>query len=169
MDGSTVKGENNLKPAETEGNPLQQRHLRIGWWTLCLSVTLGLVLEILHGLKVDWYVNVLNQSRRMMWTLAHTHGTLLGLLHLAFAVTLKMVPEKNPRTLRTISAGLLASTLLLPGGFFLGGIWIYDGDPGLGIWLVPPGGAVLVLALLLRAWKGRTKHYPGTGVQADDP
>ena len=28
--------------------------------------------------------------RRLMWTLAHAHGTLLGLVHIAFAVTVRM-------------------------------------------------------------------------------
>ena len=27
------------------------------------------------------------EARRLMWTLAHTHGTLLGLVHLAFSAT----------------------------------------------------------------------------------
>jgi hypothetical protein len=33
------------------GDPaaLAQRHLRFGWWTLLLFLTLGLVLEALHG------------------------------------------------------------------------------------------------------------------------
>ena len=34
-------------------------------------------------------------------------------------------------------------------GFLLGGIVIYDGDPGTGILLVPVGAAILLVAVLL--------------------
>ena len=36
------------------------KHLRIGYWSLCLFVTLGLVLESLHAFKVGAYVDVEN-------------------------------------------------------------------------------------------------------------
>ena len=39
----------------------------------------------------------------------------------------------------------------MPMGFFLGGVVIYDGDPGLGILLVPIGGILLFVAVLLTA------------------
>lgn len=39
----------------------------------------------------------------------------------------------------------------MPGGFFLGGIWVYAGDPGLGIVLVPLGGVLLFAAAWLTA------------------
>ena len=42
--------------------------------------------------------------------------------------------------------------MLLPTGFFLGGIFIYGGDPGLGVLLVPIGGLLLVVAVFLIAW-----------------
>jgi hypothetical protein len=35
----------------------------------------------------------------------------------------------------------------LPGGFFLGGLWVIPPDPGLGIVLVPIGGLLLVAAV----------------------
>ncbi|MEZ4289439.1 MAG: hypothetical protein R3E53_02455 [Myxococcota bacterium] len=38
-----------------------------------------------------------------------------------------------------------AGSLLLPGGFLLGGVVVYEGDPGLGV-LLAPVGALLVLA-----------------------
>src|SRR6185436_19638209 len=80
--------------------PLIQRHLRVGWWTLLVFLTLGLVLESFHGFKVEAYLKVSNEIRRLMWTLAHAHGTLLGLINIAFAVTVRSLaawPEKKQR------------------------------------------------------------------------
>jgi hypothetical protein len=39
----------------------------------------------------------------------------------------------------------------MPVGFFLGGLFVYAGDPGLGILLVPVGGLLLFVAVLLTA------------------
>jgi hypothetical protein len=139
---------------------LRQRHQRIGWWSLGVFLTLGLVLEALHGFKVGWYLDVSNQMRRLVWTLAHAHGTLLGLIHLAFAHTLDSRGEAGGRALAATSVCLTAATLLLPGGFFLGGVWIYAGDPGLGILLVPVGGVLLAVAVFLRAWTIRKDAAP---------
>jgi hypothetical protein len=46
---------------------------------------------------------------------------------------------------------LIGASVLLPGGFFLGGFFIYDGDPGLGALLVPVGGVLLLIAVFLTA------------------
>lgn len=127
-----------------------RRHLRWGWWLLLFYLTLGIVLEALHGFKVGWYLDVSCATRRLMWTLAHTHGTLLGLINIAYAVTLSIMPQSGYR--RTfVSPCLLAAGLLLPGGFFLGGVVFYDGDPGMGVFLVPVGAMFLLLAVLLIA------------------
>jgi hypothetical protein len=135
----------------TAGSPpdLVRRHLRLGWWSLLFFLSFGVVLETLHGFKIGWYLDVGNETRRLMWTLAHAHGTLLSLVHIAFATTLRLVPHLA-RT-ATISAGLSAATVLLPGGFFLGGAWNHGGDPGLGILLVPLGALCLLVAVLLAA------------------
>jgi hypothetical protein len=124
--------------------------MRVGWWSLFLFGFLGLVLESLHGFKVRAYLDVTNETRRLMWTLAHAHGTLLGLVHIAFAVSLSSL-RPNPSRLRLASTSLVAASVLLPGGFFLGGIRFYEGDPGLGIVLVPIGAALLLLAAGLTA------------------
>jgi len=39
----------------------------------------------------------------------------------------------------------------MPAGFFLGGVRVYAGDPGVGIVLVPVGGLLLLAAVLLTA------------------
>lgn len=130
---------------------LFRRHLRFGWWSLLVFLSLGIVLETLHGFEVGWYLDAQNASRRLMWTLAHAHGVLLSLVHLAFAFTLRALPRGGDRRRRVASISLVASTFLLPGGFFLGGLAIYGGDPGLGILLVPPGALLLFIAVLQTA------------------
>ena len=126
---------------------LVRRHLLIGWWALLIFLTLGLILESLHGFKAGIYLKVSNETRRLMWTLAHAHGTLLGLINLGFAATLRAVPGWPERS-RSLASGCLAgATLLMPAGFFLGGCFIYAGDPGLGILLVPVGGILLFISV----------------------
>ena len=128
-----------------------RRHLRFGWWSLLVFLTLGLVLEVLHGFKVGLYLDVSNETRRLMWTLAHAHGTLLGLVHIAFALSLRHYRQWPRRDQARASWSLVAASVLLPGGFFAGGAMAYDGDPGLGILLVPMGAACLMITVFLSA------------------
>ena len=128
-----------------------RRHLRWGWLTLLVFLTLGLVLETLHGFKVQAYLSVMNETRRLMWTLAHAHGALLGLVHLSFAFSVHCTSAWTTRTRTLASYSLLAAGVLMPGGFLLSGIWVYAGDPGLGILLVPIGGILLFAAVLCTA------------------
>lgn len=130
---------------------LTKRHLRFGWWMLLLFLSLGLALEALHGFKVGLYLNVSNETRRMMWTLAHAHGTLLALVNLGFAFTVRLVTEWSARERGIASVCLRGATCLMPAGFFLGGAFIYGGDPGLGILLVPAGALLLAVSVFLTA------------------
>jgi len=131
--------------------PQTARHQTIGWWSIFVFGAMGLVLETMHGFKLTVYLDVANETRRLMWTLAHAHGTLLGLVHIAFAVTAPMLPALTFRQQETVSKALIGATILLPGGFFLGGIRFYAGDPGVGIVLVPPGALLLLLAAFILA------------------
>jgi hypothetical protein len=128
-----------------------QSHLRWGWWTLLAFLTLGIVLEALHGFKIGWYLNVSSQTRRLLFTLAHAHGALFGLVHIAFSLTLPQLPNWDGKSRKCASACLKVATLLLPGGFLLGGLVIHQGDPGLGILLVPVGAILLVISVGLSA------------------
>jgi len=125
------------------------RHLKFGWWSLLVFLVLGIVLEGLHAFKVGAYLNSDVETRRLMWRLAHAHGTLVALVHLGFAATLKLLPTELPSMQKFASPLLMATTILLPGGFFLGGCWIYGGDPGHGIFLVPFGAGCFLIAVLL--------------------
>jgi hypothetical protein len=126
-----------------------RRHLRFGWLLIMIFLTLGIGLEAMHGLKVGWYLDLSNSTRRLMFTLAHSHGTLLGLLNIGFAATVSLVPGWEPNRRRLAGKCLLAASILMPTGFFLGGLFIYGGDPGLGIALVPMGALLLLVAVLL--------------------
>jgi hypothetical protein len=117
------------------------RNLRFGWWSLLVFLSLGAALETLHGFKIGWYVDVGNETRRLMFTLAHAHGTLLALVNIAAGLTGRNVDRFSLRP--SVSFALIWAAILLPAGFFLGGIVIYDGDPGLGVWLVPIGALLL--------------------------
>ena len=134
---------------EESQDALVRRHLVIGWWSLLIFLTLGSVLEILHGFKHPLLLDVSNEMRRMMWRLAHAHGALLGLLHLGFVATLAALPSLTRR--RLISRCLTGAGVLLPGGFFLGGIIVYESDPWIGIFLAPVGAALLFVAVLFLA------------------
>jgi hypothetical protein len=125
---------------------LVRRHLRIGWWTLCLWLTLGIALEALHALKLGWYLDVGAETRRLLFTLAHAHGTLLALIHLGYAATLRRLPP-TAKLARAAGALLSIASLLLPTGFLLGGVKIYGGDPGPGIFLVPVGALALLIGV----------------------
>jgi hypothetical protein len=129
----------------SDASPLVRRHLRIGWWTLALFVVVGLALESLHGFKARFYLDTDVETRRLMWRLAHAHGALLGVLHIAFAASAHMLGAGS----RVGSTCLTLATVLLPGGFFLGGVWIHGGDPGLATAILVPPAAILVLVAVV--------------------
>jgi hypothetical protein len=81
-----------------------------------------------------------------MWRLAHAHGTLLGILCLVFAA---LADRHVPETIRPRVAALIRwGAVLMPLGFFLGGVLNSEGDPSLGILLVPVGALFLIVALV---------------------
>ncbi len=145
------------------------RHLHFGWWALLLFLTLGIVLEALHGFKVDLYVHVANKTRRTMWILAHTHGTLTSLINIVFAVTLRVLPTESTNMQRFASPCLIGATICLPGGFFLGGLVFYAGDPGLGILLVPIGAALLFISVLVTGLAMRSQGLSVADLIESDP
>lgn len=135
-------------PEHDDLHALERRHLAVGWLTLLVFLTLGIALEALHAFKLSFYLDADHESRRLGLRLAHAHGVLLGLVHVAFAATLRHAARVLPRA-RLSSRLLSAATVLLPGGFLLGGLFARGGDPGLGILLVPAGALCLFVAVAL--------------------
>jgi hypothetical protein len=118
------------------------RHLRFGWWSLFVFLTLGVVLETLHGFKIGWYLDVDREISRLMLTLAHAHGTLLAMVNIGAGLTLRAV--KGLEFTVGTSRSLIWGSILLPAGFLLGGLVIHDGDPGFGVIFVPIGALLLL-------------------------
>ena len=136
---------------EPEAAPVSPRHLQFGWWALLVFLAMGLFLELLHGFKLGAYLDVSNHTRREMWTLAHAHGTLFSLVNVAFGLTLRSLSLDHAPWAKTASVTLLGATLCIPAGFFLGGLFFWQGDPGLGILLVPLGGLLLLISVFVTA------------------
>ena len=128
---------------------LRKRHLTLGFFGLALYGTLGLVLEGLHGFKADSYLNVANETRRLMWRLSHAHGTLLSLVQIAFGLAATSTAGRKGSGAGLASRLLSLAWLLMPLGFFLGGWMIQGSDPGLGIILVPLGALAFISSMTL--------------------
>ena len=134
-------------PGGARGVDYARRHVRVGWWSLVCFATIGIVLESLHGFKARAYLDVSNETRRLMWTLGHAYGTLLAVIQIVFGLTLPRSFKLGPSDLRLVSLSLLGASILVPGGFLLGGLGADGGDPGAGVVLVPIGGSLLVWGL----------------------
>ncbi|MCA8969788.1 MAG: hypothetical protein KDC95_08400 [Planctomycetes bacterium] len=119
-----------------------------GWYLLAVSLPAGLTLEALHALKVQVYLG--SEMRRELWTLAHAHGNVLGILCLVYAAVADRFLG-DERKIAVISRWLRMGSALMPLGFFLGGVLNFEGDPSLGVLLVPIGGVCLLVALVRAA------------------
>jgi hypothetical protein len=135
---------------------LARRHNLFGWIGLLIFLSLGGVLEALHGFKVGAYLDLAHKVRREMWTLAHAHGALLALVQVAFAAGVPVLGRWTPTRLKLTSVLLLDAAVLIPLGFFLGGIGHGEGDPSVGILLVPLGALALFVGVglvIASAWR----------------
>ncbi len=133
---------------EPQEDSLARRHVLVGFAALALFVLLGALLEGLHAFKVDAYLNVAHETRRMMLRLAHAHGTLIALVNIGFGLTVRAFPEVGSKL---AGSALFAALALVPLGFALGGVGAHGGDPGALVLLVPGGALALVVGLALTA------------------
>ena len=125
---------------------------RMGWTLLALFLLGGLTLEFLHLIKAPWYFDV--RIRRELWTLAHAHGALLAVLNILFSYSAMHCLPQEPLRQRA-SRMIRWGALLVPLGFFLGGIGNSETDPSLLIVLTPVGALMVlfaVLAMVKGAW-----------------
>ena len=118
--------------------------LRAGFLALFVFAALGLLLETLHGFKVGLYLDVGNETRRLLWRLAHAHGALLGLVNIGYALTTRAWPALEDAV---SERALLAALALMPIGFFLGGAFVRGADPGASVGLAAAGGVALLFGL----------------------
>ena len=131
------------------------RHLAFGWWVVVVSVAFGTLLEGLHAVKLGFYLDASNETRRLLLTLAHAHAALLGLVNIAFALSLPKLARLSEQGRMLASRALAGGTILLPAGFFLGGVFAYEGDPGLAVLLAPVGAALVFVAVVVIALGAR--------------
>ena len=133
-------------PAPDANDRYIRTHLAFGWWCVAVFTFVGLILESAHGLKAGWYLDVTAATRRLSLTLGHAHGTLLGLVNIAFALSLPRA-KLGPVALARASFALRLASVLLPVGFIAGGFTFYGGDPGIAIVLVPPSAVLLIIGI----------------------
>jgi len=117
-----------------------------GWVSIAVWMAFGLLLEGLLGFKSPPYLE--DNQRRELFRLAHTHGTFLGVVLVVAALCGRRAASAAPRAARL---ALRIGALVMPLGFLLAGIWHPEGDPGLAIWLVPPGALLVIFGALIMA------------------
>ena len=132
-------------------DPAVRRTLRVGWLLLAISLPFGLGLEALHALKAPLYLA--SDVRREMWRLAHAHGTLLGVVCLVFAALAPVHVADRIRA--SVSRQIRWGAVLMPLGFFAGGVLNSETDPSLAVLVTPVGAALLIVALVRLAFQRR--------------
>ena len=136
-------------------DPHSRAALRWGWTLLAIFLLGGLTLEFLHLIKAPWYLEV--RIRRELWVLAHAHGALMALLCIAFAHSAAAcLPDERKRALasRTLRVG----AVLVPAGFFFGGIGNSESDPSLFIAATPLGALMVLHAVAAMALGAHQRH-----------
>lgn len=132
---------------------LIHHHRIFGWTSLFIWLIFGTTLEMLHGFKVGGYL--LDEIRREFWTLAHFHGVAFGIISLIY-VRWAEADELTETQRKLASRLLIAGSILMPFGFFLGGLVHYEGDPGIGVFLAPIGALFILIVAGLQtkaAWQ----------------
>lgn len=124
-----------------------------GWVSIALWMGVGLLLEGLLGYKIPAYLQ--DETRRELLRLAHAHGALLGVLLVLAALCARSFAIDLSRA---AAVALRSGALLMPVGFLLAGIWHPEGDPGVAIWLVPPGAVLIIFGAILLALATRKRE-----------
>jgi hypothetical protein len=121
--------------------------IRQAWISLAFWIAFGVLLEGFRAFRSSVYLD--DPVRRDMFRLAHSHGTLLNFLLLAAALCSRLdLIRLGAKT----SIGLRAAVVVLPAGFFFGGVWHFKDEPGLAILLVPIGAVLLLVTAIYIAF-----------------
>jgi len=147
----------NTAPSCSPIDPACLKCLRFGWTAIAAFMLLGLVLESFHLIKAPFYFDL--HLRRELFTLAHAHGTLFGILNVVFALTAERCLSSAQGRQRA-SLALRIGALLVPLGFLLGAIGAAEGDPSLLISLVPVGALLVLGVAAVMAWGARGEGKP---------
>lgn len=126
---------------------------RFGFSSLLIWALFGTALEAMHGFKVGPYLD--DELARSMLRLGHAHGVGLAIVVLVYGVAGAPLFADGGRAAGRL---LRIAAVLIPIGFALSAIGHPESDPGIAIFLVPPGAACLVTALAwaaVRAFRGR--------------
>jgi hypothetical protein len=123
--------------------------LSVAFW-----MSAGLLLEGLLGFKSPAYLQ--DPVRRELFRLAHAHGTLLGLLVVVAGLITQTLRLATPNYARL---ALQIGAVLMPLGFLIGGIWHYESDPGVGIWIVPPAALLVIFGVVSLALSSRQASF----------
>ena len=125
-------------------------HQRFGWILLAISLAFGLLIEVLLGFKAAAVVDPLGNE---LLSLAHFHGSFLGLVNLIYP--LLTLTNATPERQRLDSVLLRVGSVALPLGFLLGAIGHPEGDPSAGILLSPVGALLIIYVAVDRALQTR--------------
>ena len=120
------------------------------WWGLAFWLAFGLLIEGLIGFRTPLYLQ--DPVRREMFRLAHAHGTVLSLLLLIANIYIQKGLTAPPAA---AVWSLRLGILLMPTGFLLGGIWHHESDPGIGVFLAPLGGVMIIFGVAAIAMSSR--------------
>ena len=135
-----------VESSQTEDNSKLMASLTFqAWIGIAFWMSFGLLNEGLIGFRIPGYVA--DDVRRELFRLAHAHGTLLSLMLLGAVFSLNRLTDAPVFGIWALRSGAVA----LPLGFLLGGVWHFKGEPGLGVWLVPPSALLVIFGAITMA------------------
>ena len=137
-------------------------NLRFGWIALAFFIAMGLFLESLHLVKLPFYFEV--EIRRELWTLGHAHGARLAIVNIVFDLCARQLDWSGGRV-RWAGRLFIAAGVLVPAGFFLGGVGNSESDPSLWIVMTPLGGLAALVAVMLAGWETWPADRSGAKLQ----
>jgi len=116
---------------------------RQAWLSLVFWLSFGLLWEGLIGFRIPIYLT--DTVRRELFRLAHVHGTVLSLVLMLAVIWVDgyLIARPMP-AIRALQIG----SVLMPLGFLLGGIWHYESDPSVLVFLAPIGGLFVIFGII---------------------